>query len=734
MGRTIIISNRLPVKVHKKGSELQYKTSEGGLATGLSSVYKKGDNLWVGWPGLYVSSEDTREQITEDLKDENMHPVFLTKADITDYYEGFSNETLWPNFHYFSQYVTYNKQYWEAYERVNRKFLDEVLKVARPNDTIWVHDYQLMLLPKLLREQLPNISIGFFLHIPFPSYEVFRLLPWRKALLEGVLGADLIGFHTFDYMRHFLSAVTRICGFNNTHGQIETQDRTIVADAFPMGIDYGKYAEAAASAIVKKRELQFRQSFGKQRIILSIDRLDYTKGIAQRLEAFEKFLIKYPGFIEKVTLLMLVVPSRDQVPQYQQLKEQVDEMVGRINARFRTISWTPIQYFYRSFPLESLSALYRIADVALVTPMRDGMNLVAKEYIASRTDNTGVLILSEMAGAAIELSEALLINPNDMDQMVESLEQALTMPAEEQEVHIKTMRKTVKRYNVHHWVKLFMCRLEKIKVKQRSHSTIKIDQKVATTIVKDYKKKHSRLLFLDYDGTLTPFKSEPHLASPDNTVLHLLQNLGSAHHNRVVIISGRDRHTLEKWLGHLPVDIIAEHGIWLREQGKEWRMIQQLQNEWKKDIKPVLDLFVSRTPGSFIEEKDYSLVWHYRKVETGLADLRMRELTSHLTYMVANMDLQVLEGHKVVEIKNIEVNKGRATQKWLSKFPHDFTMAIGDDWTDEDIFKAMPETAYTIRVGSSRTAARYYFERCLEVRQLLQMMAEDEMQILRAAV
>lgn len=734
MGRTIIISNRLPVKVHKKGSELQYKTSEGGLATGLSSVYKKGDNLWVGWPGLYVSSEDTREQITEDLKDENMHPVFLTKADITDYYEGFSNETLWPNFHYFSQYVTYNKQYWEAYERVNRKFLEEVIKVARPNDTIWVHDYQLMLLPKLLREQLPNISIGFFLHIPFPSYEVFRLLPWRKALLEGVLGADLIGFHTFDYMRHFLSAVTRICGFNNTHGQIETQDRTIVADAFPMGIDYEKYAEAAASASVKKRELQFRQSFGKQRIILSIDRLDYTKGIAQRLEAFEKFLVKYPGFIEKVTLLMLVVPSRDQVPQYQQLKEQVDEMVGRINARFRTISWTPIQYFYRSFPLESLSALYRIADVALVTPMRDGMNLVAKEYVASRTDNSGVLILSEMAGAAIELSEALLINPNDMDQMVESLEQALSMPNEDQEAHIKTMRKTVKRYNVHHWVKLFMCRLEKIKVKQRSQSTIKINQKVATTIVSDYKEKNTRLLFLDYDGTLTPFKSEPHLASPDNTVLHLLQALGSAHNNRVVIISGRDRHTLEKWLGHLPVDIIAEHGVWLREQGKDWRMIQQLQNEWKKDIRPVLDLFVSRTPGSFIEEKDYSLVWHYRKVEGGLADLRMRELTSHLTYMVANMDLQVLEGHKVVEIKNIEVNKGRATQKWLSKFPHDFTMAIGDDWTDEDIFKAMPETAYTIRVGSSRTAARFYLDKCLEVRQLLQMMTEKEVQFLRAAV
>ncbi|MCZ6521377.1 MAG: trehalose-6-phosphate synthase, partial [Bacteroidetes bacterium] len=407
MGKTIIVSNRLPIKIERENEILAYRSSEGGLATGLSSVYKKGGNLWVGWPGMYLGDKKEKKEVLKKLRKKNMQPVFLTEEEIRDYYDGFSNETLWPNFHYFNQYAIYKESLWEAYQKVNHKFFEEILKVAEPNDTIWVHDYQLLVLPKLVREKFPKISMGFFLHIPFPSYESFRLLPWRKEILNGMLGADLIGFHTYDDMRHFLSSVNRIAGISNLHGEVETNERKILVDAFPMGIDYNKYAISAAAPETLEREARYRTSLGEVKIILSIDRLDYSKGIPQRLKAFELFLEKYPEFRNNVSFFMIVVPSRDQVGKYKELKEEVDELVGRINGNYGRINWTPIHYFYRSMPLDALSAFYRMANVALVTPMRDGMNLVCKEYIASKLDKKGVLILSEMAGASKELSDAI---------------------------------------------------------------------------------------------------------------------------------------------------------------------------------------------------------------------------------------------------------------------------------------------------------------------------------------
>src|SRR5690606_108174 len=323
-----------------------------------------------------------------------------------------------------------------AYVKANQEFCNELLKIANPTDTIWIHDYQLLLLPKMVREKLPDVRIGFFQHIPFPSYEVFRMLPWRKEILFGMLGSDLIGFHTYDDMRHFLSSVSRLAGISNERGRIERDKRIIEVDAFPMGIDYEKYTNSAASPQTIEKEIRYRTSLGDQKLVLSIDRLDYSKGIPQRLRAFEIFLQQYPEYQTKVSLIMIVVPSRDSVEQYQELKEEVDLLVGRINGKYGRLNWTPVHYFYRSFPLEALSAFYRMAHVALVTPMRDGMNLVCKEYIASRLDQRGVLILSEMAGASKELSDAILINPNNINRIVTAIHQALTMPEEEQEKRI----------------------------------------------------------------------------------------------------------------------------------------------------------------------------------------------------------------------------------------------------------------------------------------------------------
>lgn len=719
MPKTIIISNRLPIKVQRTDGSRTYESSEGGLATGLGSIYKQGDNIWIGWPGTYFEDEAEQQQVHQDLSEQSMRPVFLTEDEIRDFYEGFSNETLWPTFHYFPQYALYETEYWTAYESVNQKFCRAVMEVAEPGDTIWVHDYQLLLLPNLIREELPSSTIGFFQHIPFPSYEVFRLLPWREQLLTGMLGADLIGFHTYDDARHFLSSVSRIIGLNTSQGLIDNGFRNIMVDAFPMGIDYEKYASIAASEETRIKRDEYKEALPDQKLILSIDRLDYSKGIPKRLQAFELFLEENPAFHGKVTLSMVVVPSRDQVGQYRELKETIDELVGRINSAYRTISWNPIQYFYRAFPLEELSAMYSLADIALVTPMRDGMNLVCKEYVASRLDQSGVLILSEMAGASRELSDALLINPNDLGQMVKAIHEALVMPLEEQRVRMQHMQDLVKRYNIHHWVAIFMNRLEFIKMKQLAMATEYLSSEESQQLVDTFQQAQQRLLFLDYDGTLSPFKMEPTEAYPDQELLDILQDLTSDAKNQVVIVSGRDRKTLEKWLGHLPVDIIAEHGVWSRKRGGEWEMLQHLSDSWKEEVRPILELHVSRTPGSFIEEKDFSLVWHYRKVDRTLAELRARELSNYLLFIAANINLQVMEGDKVVEIKNVEVNKGVATTKWLENNPHDFILCIGDDRTDEDMFATMPDEAFTIKVGNERSRARFNLDNAKEVRRLL---------------
>jgi len=719
MGKTIIISNRLPVKIEQENNELVYKASEGGLATGLNSVFKQGNNLWVGWPGLAIEKSQ-EEEVHSNLIKQHMKPVFLSTEEIEDFYEGFSNETLWPNFHYFNQYTVYKEELWLAYQRVNQKFAEIVSEELEDDDTVWIHDYQLLLLPQLIRAISPNATIGFFLHIPFPSYESFRLLPWRRELLNGMLGADFLGFHTYDDMRHFLSSVNRLAGLGNSNGTIKVKNRLIKADALPMGIDYEKYAASAQDPETLAREARYRESIGTVKLILSIDRLDYSKGIPQRLRAFELFLSKYPDFKEKVSLFMVVVPSRDSVSKYKQLKEEIDLLVGRINGQFSKLNWTPIHYFYRSFPLPALSAFYRISDVALVSPMRDGMNLVCKEYVASRLDKKGVLILSEMAGASKELSDAIIINPNDIHQLVEAMHKALTMPEALQIESMTSMQKSLKRYNIHAWVKLFMDELANVKKEQSHLKTRLIDNQLSEEIKHAYKQSKERLIFLDYDGTLVGFNENPDDSKPDQELIEILERLTKDKNNHIVIISGRGRQFLEEWMKPYSLDIVAEHGVWIKRMGKPFKTFIKINASWKKETMSLLERYVNRTPGSFVEEKDYSLVWHYRKVETGLGEVRTRELTSHLKYMTANENLEVLEGDMIVEIKNSEINKGKAAQKLMEIYPEaDFLLALGDDFTDEDTFKAMPEEAYTIKVGTSASEAKFSVNSYKEVRKLL---------------
>ncbi len=723
-GKTIIVSNRLPVKVLEKEGQFHFVPSEGGLATGLGSIYKNGNNVWVGWPGMQI--EETRQQnVIDGLQDLNLLPVFLSQEEINQYYEGFSNEILWPVFHYMTTYARYQQSYWDYYVSVNRKFMEVVRSIAEPDDIVWIQDYQLLLLPKMIRDEMPDLAIGFFQHIPFPSFELFRLIPWRLEILEGMLGADLVGFHTFDDARHFVQGCRRLLPVSTSANLITFSSRTVLVDSFPMGIDSVKFETLSDEDPVRHEMESLRTTFSKLKMVLSIDRLDYSKGILQRLQAFELFLQLYPQYIEKAVLYMVVVPSRDTVPQYKELRDQIDKVVGNINSRYRTLNWNPVYYFYRSFPVETLSALYNEAEVCLVTPMRDGMNLVCKEFVASRVNNDGVLILSEMAGASKELIDALIVNPNNVGAIAEALREAIEMPQEEQERRMRSMRQVIAKFDIHHWVRIFMAKLHEVKELQQSMYARRIGNMTRKTILESYSGAQKRLFFLDYDGTLVGFKTNIDQAKPDTELYDLISRLSSDPANDVVIVSGRDCNTLENWFGDLNLNMVAEHGAWARVKDIGWSSIPTLTSSWKKEFLPVLEMFTDRTPGAFIEEKDFSLVWHFRKAEEELGELRKGELLNTLRYLVEDKGLQLLPGNKVVEIKSIDINKGKSALNILQQDDYDFVIAIGDDHTDEDIFKVLPDSAYTIKVGAYISAARYYLRNYLDVRALLSDLANE---------
>lgn len=725
MNKTIIVSNRLPIKITEDSDGYALHPSEGGLATGLASVHTHGENSWVGWPGILLDDTQQKAYFTEVLKEKRLVPIFLNHEEIRGFYEGFSNEVLWPVFHYMPNYAFYDLENWQTYVRVNEKFCDLVLEVSGPNDTIWVHDYQLLLLPGLLRQALPDASIGFFQHIPFPSQELFRLIPWRRELLEGMLGADLLGFHTFDDVRHFISSATRLAGTNNNANKLEEDGRTIVVEPFPMGIDSHRFSALSSDEQVQKRVAELKANFGNQKIILSIDRLDYSKGILQRLEAFELFLAENPAFHKQVTLYMVVVPSRDTVPQYRELKDQIDRLVGHINAEYGSYDWYPVAYFYHSYPIGEISALYNVADVCLVTPMRDGMNLVSKEYIASRNNHTGVLILSEMAGAANELIDALIVNPNNANDIREALLVALRMPEAEVNRRMRAMRQIVFKFTVQHWATLFMNRLEETKKAQSNTRARLVGPVIEKQIITQYKAAASRLLLLDYDGTLVGFQDDIDKASPDDELYRLLDKLEADINNHLVIISGRKHSTLEKWFQNRPYSLVAEHGVWTKEPHAEWHLKSGLSNAWKTEVGAFMESYADRTPGAFVEEKSFSLAWHYRKVQRDLGALRAQELIEGLRDYSASYGLQLLDGDKVVEIRSAEVNKGRATLDILHENRYDFILAIGDDRTDEDTFHALPGEAFTVKVGTEVSAAKYYLKHRREVRVLLHRLADE---------
>jgi len=729
MSKLIIVSNRLPLNITVENDAFSVSASSGGLATGMRSVHDKGDSLWIGWSGIEEENLNLNlnKKINNQLVNENCASVSLTKTEVNDFYYGLSNKTLWPLFHYFTEFSTFDNNQWESYKKVNQKFADIVISNLSDGDRVWVHDYQLMLLPSMIRKMNPNVTIGFFLHIPFPSYEIFRIFPWREELLNGVLGSDLIGFHTYDYERHFMSSVKRLLRLNINFNQIVLDDRNVTVDTFPMGIDYDKFWNAAqnhhklknnqVSDLQKQLNLHI-DALPSNKLILSIDRLDYTKGIVNRILAFEIFLETYPQYKEKVRLVMLAVPSRSDVPQYKKLKRQTDEIVGRVNGKFSTVNWTPIWYFYRSMSFDNLIDLYTSSDIAMITPVRDGMNLVAKEYVSTRIFKKGVLILSEMAGASQEMNEAILVNPNDLNSLANSIKKAVEMPINDQITRNNILQKRLKRYNIHKWANDFMSSLLKTEIQSDSIKSIVIGIKENKKIVSSFKNAKNRLLFFDYDGTLVDFNINPALAKPSNKILKYLEKLSMIPDTHVVINSGRDEFFLERYFGNYNISLIAEHGYKYKLRGEnKWSKNGLIKNEWMNHILPLLEGFYDRTPGSFIEKKEASIVWHYRKSPPELAEKRVVELNTLLSSLISD-ELQILNGNKILEVKNSRINKGFAANKIVEK-KHDFIFAIGDDSTDEYLFEELPERTFTVKVGTKNTVAKYNISSIKKVHEMI---------------
>lgn len=726
MNRLVIVSNRLPVTARIENHDLVVEPSSGGLATGLVGPHERCDGLWIGWPGdLRRLSNQQAHTLKARLGELRAVAVPLSRREVKSFYEDAANGILWPIFHDLLHQLPSELRGWDTFRSVNEKFARAAAAHRQPGDLIWIHDYQLALAPGMLRHLAPDARIGYFLHIPFPPEELLSALPWREEVLKGMLGADLVGFHTYAYLRHFCDALRRDLSLEPEIDGVLYEGRRVRFGVFPMGVDAQAWAARGDSAAVLAEAASIRGDTSTMRTIVGIDRLDYTKGLIPRLLAFERLLEGTPELRGRVRMIQVTVPSREKVEAYAGLRRRIDEVVGRINSRFATPTSAPIHRMHTSLSTQQIAALYRAADVMLVTPLRDGMNLVAKEFIATRTDGDGVLVLSQFAGAASELAQAITVNPHDIDEVAEAVKTALAMPLEERRARMSSMRRRVAEYDVHHWAESFLRELQR----NPDPAPAKVSGDASPNLrrfLSSVRERQNISLILDYDGTLVPFAPTPEAAPPDTDLLELLRRLGERAGTRVHLVSGRPRETLDEWFGSLPVGLHAEHGFASRRQTDDhWIEYPVPAPDWKERIRPVLEHFVNTTPGSFIEEKRVSLAWHYRAAaqqarEPGFVESRARELRLLLESTLSSLPVEVLPGKMVVEVRSRGVSKANVVALILADHePAGVILAMGDDRTDEDLFASLPAGSLTVHVGEGASRALYRVADPTSARQLL---------------
>ncbi len=711
--RLIVVANRLPVTVRRSEGRWHGARSSGGLVAALAPVLKRVEGLWIGWPGDAPTGDTTgRAEFLQAMeRDQALASVDLPPSVSRAFYEGYSNNTLWPLLHGFPSRVTFDPEAYHAYRDANGRFAAAVLDRLSPESLVWVHDYQLMLVPGLVRERQPDARVAFFLHTPFPPPEVFRILPQREELLTGLLGADVIGFQTHEHLGAFRRTLLQVLGIESRMDRVEIDGRTVAMEARPIGIvpdEWERLVTADAGVARRIREVHGRHVGRK--LIVAVDRLDYTKGIPERLRAFHHFLISRPQWRGKVSLIQVAVPSRERIARYAALRRDVNELVGEINGELGTAEWNPIIYLRRSISRAELAALYAAADVAWIASLRDGMNLVAKEYVACQHEGGGVLLLSEFAGAAGEMGEAIRVNPYDESGSAARLERALTMGEEERRERQAALLYRVRQNSAISWAERSLADLEHA-VGERGLDSGILPAPPVLEIRRAFRAAAHRVCYLDYDGTLVPLAARPADAVPGPAVAEIIEALADDRATTLVIVSGRPIADLERWFGRLGnVWLAAEHGALLRRPGEaEWHPLRPgADAEWKARVRPMLDHFAERAPGSMVEEKGYALAWHFRLVEPEFGEWLANELALALDQQLAGTELAVLRGNKVVEVRFAWANKGEvAAHVRAAGAVPDFELAMGDDRTDEDLFERLPDSAITIRIGPGSSRARF---------------------------
>jgi len=732
VNRLVVVSYRLPFHV-EEGLLVQ---NSGGLVSAMLA-FAKGKNgqpsesapQKILWLGISSDSADTLARARRAPGHETFEliPMELPSQVQQRFYEGFSNNLIWPLFHYFPYLAAYDPEDWTYYQQANFMVCQQLIRHLRPGDRLWIHDYHFMLLPRLVRSQQPLLSIGFFLHIPFPSYEILRLMPrsWRKELVQGMLGADLVGFHTYDYVQHFSQCALRIAGAQIMGSWLSTEEGNTRIEAFPIGIDAEAFSASRQHTDVEIARQRIREAIGNRMLVFSVDRLDYTKGLLNRLLAYERFLNNYPQWKGRLVFNMVVVPSRDSIAHYQEMKAELETHVGRINGLMATLDWRPVAYQYRHLEHAEMVALYDVADVGLITPLRDGMNLVCKEFIACQPPECpGILILSEMAGAAAELREAILINPNDQSEMVEALHRAVEMGDEERLRSWSKLRDRVFSYDVFEWAGDFLQSLETAAQTIHGQRSMPLQAQEIEGLRAHYLTATNRLILLDYDGTLVPFHREPDKAVPGAQVHEILSRLCADPRNQVAIVSGRSKEFLERWFGDLSLHLIAEHGASFRtDKATPWTDLWTDDRNWKAPFMRLLRRATRRCAGSMVEEKGTCLVWHYRNADPMHGMRVAQELREDIdSLLLSNEGFHRVDGNHIVEIRPSGFDKGSAVQRIVGELNQDFILAIGDDRTDEDLFSVVPRTGYAVKVGKGNTLARYHLRDPGDVQQLLEAL------------
>ncbi len=703
--RIVFCSHQLPFLVNKRKNRYVFTERGGGVANAIGSVYQAYNSVWLGDLELPArASRSAANSVRKQLSEQHQCiPLYLQKT--AKDADALCHHTLWPLFHYRPASCTFKEQDWQAYERYNKAFFDAISPHIQHNDTIWIHDYQLLLLPALIRKAFPDVSIGLFLHTPFPSFELFRILPWRSQILQGMLGADLIGFHIYEYTRHFQSCLFRILGLESKLGSVTTRDRIVHTDAFSLGVNFKAFQQMRTSKTFQRKVERLLEVTQGQKTVLAIDRLDPTRGIDAKLDMIESLLASHKTFRGKTLFLIRTFGERTSGPT-RAYAQNIEKRIKTINNRYGKKDWTPIIHRHLQSDRQEIAALYNVADVLLVGSLRDGMNLICKEYVAAREGDRGVVVLSEFAGGARELSEAIIINPHDKVGSVKALASALTMPVRKQITTFARMRQRQQRNTALNWSVTFLESLRNIKTKQETIRSRNFNTKTAAGIMANYQSSRKRLLLLDYNGTLVPVPRDGRSKPPPAALLNTLERLENNAHNTVVLITDNSRELVESWFAKSSVDLITCSDAAFRLDNK-WTTYQELSTAWKDEALPILEKYVVRTPGSYIDTKRYALIWHFENAEKELGEVRSRELLEDLRSFAGMENLQIHEAGRMVEIRNAESHKASMLKAYMDGRKWDFMFAVGDDQSNESMFEMLPPDAFTLRIGSILTSARY---------------------------